>query len=284
MHPQWVGMRLALGRGIPYVLTPHNMLGGWLWRRGGLRRIKKRLYWELMIKKHARRACVVHALSSHERDILWREFSPTCRVEVIPNAVHVTQIDDLLRPLESEALPERRYLLFLGRLHPVKGLERLLDALLQNGIGEPLIVAGPPHSDRYLAQLKARARQLGLSRRVQFLGPVQGIEKWRLIRNALALCSPSFSEGMSMVTLEAMAAKTPVIASRQTAVSGWQQGGGLVFEHDGIDLGRALKQAISWSVSERQARGAAARGVVQKTYDWSVVGPQYLELYRDLMP
>ena len=58
MYPQWAAMGLALRHKTPFVLTPHNMLGGWLWRRGMFRRMRKRLYWEGMVKSLAYRASV----------------------------------------------------------------------------------------------------------------------------------------------------------------------------------------------------------------------------------
>jgi glycosyltransferase involved in cell wall biosynthesis len=259
------------------------MLGGWLWHRGMLRRMKKRLYWEAMVKSLARRASVIHALSFNERDVLRRDFFPNERIEVIPNGISVTELDELSRHPEVEGHPEQRYILFLGRIHPVKGLERLLDAFAYCGTAERLFVAGSSHSERYMNQLLVRVRRLGIGSRVRFWGYVAGADKWRLLRGAWAVCSPSFSEGMSMVTLEAMTVRTPVISSVQTAILGWKDGGGLVFENDPYDIGRALKNAFSWSASERFDRGAAARALVERNYDWSVVGPQYLDLYHGLL-
>lgn len=273
---------MALHKSIPFVLTPHNMLGGWLWRLGFVRRVKKRIYWELMVSTQARRASVIHALSQTEKDILRQEFFPSARIEVIPNGIDLAEVDVLMQAREQASQHDERYLLFLGRLHPVKGLERLLDALASCRTADRLVVAGPCHSRRYLDQLHERVRQLRIAPRVQFVGPVRATEKWSLLRGAWAVCLPSFSEGMSMVSLEAMAARTPVISSSNTAISGWKVGGGLVFD-DAQGLNRALMEALSWSDSERRARGNAARNVVERNFDWKIVGNHYHDLYRSLI-
>ena len=215
--------------------------------------------------------------------MLRRDFFPDVRIEVLPNGINVRELDDLSGHSENGRQPEHRYILFLGRIHPVKGLERLLDAFAYCGPVERLVVAGPCQSNGYMNQLLDRVRRLGIGARVRFAGNVVGADKWRLLRGAWVLCSPSFSEGMSMVTLEAMAVRSPVISSVQTAIPGWKDGGGLVFEDDPHDFGRVLREALSWSISERLDRGAAARALVQRHYDWSVVGPQYLDLYHGLL-
>ncbi len=121
-------------------------------------------------------------------------------------------------------LPERvtpnaqsgRYLLYLGRLHPIKGLNRLLKAVAKSAIVKKehwqLRIVGPD-TDGYGDKLRKLATRLTIADLVQFEIPVSGSNKEELLANAHALILPSHSENFGNVVIEALAQGTPVIAS-----------------------------------------------------------------------
>ncbi len=282
--PQWQAARFAARRRLPAILSPHDMLSAWHWQDGGLRRLKKQLYWRALAHPAFRHLSVVHAITSQERDVLASQF-PGLRLEVIPNAIDLEEADAALAtpaaPLEGLEAP---YLLFLSRLHPKKGVDLLLSAFAraQNRGAWRLLIVGPDWSAAYTAALRAQARSLGLEGRVQFLGPVFGAGKWQLYRQARAFCLPSFSEVVGLVNLEAAAARVPVITSFETGLSDWEKGGGLLVHPRLDDLSRALETVFSWTESERERRGQALRALVARRYSWDAVGPRWLELYGAL--
>jgi len=127
------------------------------------------------------------------------------------------------------------------------------------------------------------ATESGLLHRVEFLGVVRGIEKWRLYRRAWALCTPSHSEVIGMVNLEAAACGTPVIASVKSGIiPEWGEEGGLLIQPHVDSILDGLRRAAAWSPAERDERGAAMRRVVERHYSWDVIKPRWLELYRSL--
>lgn len=110
------------------------------------------------------------------------------------------------------------YLLAVGEVHPRKGLDVLLRAMADADLDEEvsLVHAGPPGAA--MEGLLALAAELGLADRVRFLGYVEREVLAALVAGALALCFPSWSEGLGLPVLEAMAMGTPAVASDIDAV------------------------------------------------------------------
>lgn len=285
MYPQWTAIRLARERGWPVVLTPHNMLGGWLWRRGWGRRLKKQVYFELMLKRQISAVSAVHGLSDLECTELRKNFFPKSRIVQIPNAVDLASIDFELGHDCAVSPGPDRYILFFGRLHPVKGIELLLEAFstFSSANQVRLIIAGPCSVPRYEEELKNKTRSFGLEQSVVFFGPVYGAEKWRLLAGAWALCAPSFSEGISMAALEAMAASVPVITTKGAGLGDVGAAGGMLVGSDSAEIANALARTFEWNYEERLARGSMARKNIEANYSWSAVWPMYESLYESVL-
>ena len=281
MAPQRIGGEAAHEMGVPFLVSIHGMMEPWLWNKQGRRvKYKKGLYWRMVGYPTLRKAAVIHAITPRERDLLATRF-PGQRTEVIPNAIDIAHVDEQLAGGPVEPVP---VILFLGRIHPIKGVDLLIRAFAAAKLPEPwrLVVAGPAESPEYLARLKAMVEQLGLQQLVDFVGPIYGNEKWEWVRRAWVVAVPSYSEVVGMVNLEASACRTPTITTHQTGLWDWEQGGGVLIHPDAEELERALKLAVAWGVAERVERGLASRRLVEQKYSWEVVGAQWLELYRDL--
>lgn len=282
--PQWLGARIAARRGVPALLSVHDMLSPWHWQDGHLRRVKKFIYWQTLAYPAFRHLRLVHAITPIERDNLAPQF-PGQRLEVIPNSIDLMQADTLLATGGSAQPPlDHPYLLFLGRLHPKKGVDLLIAAFARVSQGRAcrLLIVGPDSSANYTAKLKAQVRALGLEERISFLGPVFGNEKWRLFRHAWAFCAPSYSEVVGLVNLEAAAARVPVVTTHETGLYDWEEGGGILVNPRVEEVTRALDQVFSWTEEERRQRGRRLRELVEQRYSWNVVGPRWLQLYSEL--
>ncbi|WP_266366599.1 glycosyltransferase [Tellurirhabdus rosea] len=154
---------------------------------------------------------VFHATSPKEAGYVRQVLGASVRVKVIPLFLE-------LPPRETRQTGQP-YLLFVGRLHTVKALDRLFDALAAVpefrtggwhlkvvGIGEP----------EYEKALREQVNQLGLTDRVQFLGFRAGEEKYRLMASARATVLPSHTENFSVIVVESLSQGTPVLASIHT--------------------------------------------------------------------
>lgn len=262
-----------------YVVSAHGMLEPWALSQGAA---KKRIYGALVERPTLQRAAWLHALTSAEADD-YRRFGCTGPIAIIPNAVETPcEIDvDLLEMLFPQ-IAGKRVVLFLGRLHVKKGVELLLQAWAALRGEHPdtvLVLAGPGEAE-YVRALQARAVELGVQNHVVFTGMLDVRAKWSALRRAHVFVLASYSEGLSVATLEALSAGTPVIVSEACHMGevadvdcGWQ------IPTDVVALESALRNSLESSNAEQVARASNARRLATTRYGWDAVCAQMAELY-----
>jgi glycosyltransferase involved in cell wall biosynthesis len=214
---------------------------------------------------------------------LVREFAPADRIRVIPPGIDLAAWSHPEGDVPPPGLPDD-YFLFFGRVAPNKGLRFLVDAIarLPPAARRPLVVMGADWGER--AALEAQARTLGMGDALRFLGHVSPDSAARaVIRKARALVLPSEWEAFGLVLLEAMAAGTPIVATRVGGVPEVLDRGrvGLLVPYaDPAALAEAL-QRLTGEPGPTEARVRAARERVRE-FDWSVTVERHRALYREL--
>jgi glycosyltransferase involved in cell wall biosynthesis len=198
----------------------------------------------------------------------------------IPNG-----FDELDEPGSVARIPDERYILFLGRLVPEKGVHYLIEASKRVESTTPLIIAGPSsHSDDYVAELNRLADG---HPSIRFVGPVYGVEKAALIRGATLFCQPSDVEGLPLALLEAMAAGTCAIVSdipeHLEVVRRSDGDAAFVFGAGDIDdLAKQLSTALS-ETGEVERRGIAGAEIVRREYAWDVIVDELERIYSSVV-
>jgi glycosyltransferase involved in cell wall biosynthesis len=270
MHAQYAAAKTAAKSNIPFVLSPHGMYEPWLWKEG---RLKKKLYFKGVSSSAFAKARYIHAITPEEQKNLQKLF-PKTEVVCIPNAIEIEEM------VERNA-PSRPYFLFLGRIHPKKGLELLIDVFASlKTLDFDLKIAGPENA--YTSQLKEKVKQLKDSR-IEFLGAVRGQEKKQIFRNAYVFVAPSYSEVVGMVNLEAAMMGTPVITTHQTGLlNKWSHNGGILINPNREELRNAMVNASKWTNQERDTAGKKLREFVIKEYSWKVNKPKWEALYNSM--
>ncbi len=242
--PTRLAPRLKRSHGNPYFIFPHGMLDPWFRKNSPLKHWKKQIYWWFFEGRAVRRANALCFTTDEEMKLARRTFSPyRCREEVVglgvgsPPEESPGNRESLLRKLSLSG--GKRILLYLGRFHPKKGVDLLIEAWLkrlpQDGV---LVLAGPLEpKDRYLQELRKRTE--GHTESIVWPGMLEGPEKWSMLRLADALILPSHQENFGMVVAEALAVGKPVYLTNK--VNLWREvdrvGAGLVAKDDqaGID-------------------------------------------------
>lgn len=258
----------------PLVYHAHGFFEPWILNRSRWKKNLAHWFFENANFRHAR---LWRALTTKEADQI-RARGINAPVVLAPNGLN---LDDYARPesgngtittplIPSLAKPARR-LLFLGRIHPKKGLDLLLAAWAKlHSIHRDweLIVAGPDEGG-YLAELKTMAATLALHGQVRFTGIVTGNTKRALLYSSDAFVLPSYSEGFSMSLLEAMACGIPVVATKACNFSqitehetGWE------CESTEQSVFETLTQALGEDDAARQQRGRNGRKLVETKYAW----------------
>jgi glycosyltransferase involved in cell wall biosynthesis len=285
-HAPYTFPGLAAGRAAIRYRKPlvYHQRGTYLPAALRYRRLKKRVYISLVERPLMRKASTVVALTRAELQG-YRNLGVQTPCRIIPNGIDVS----LYRPprelpslnLRDDCLP----ILFLGRLHPTKGADRLLEAFIRVHARIPkaaLVLAGPDQIG-----LQARFRRLASERRIQekvwFPGVVTGSLKLALLHRAVLFCLPSHAEGFSMAILEALATATPVLLSPGCNFPEVEAAGaGLIVSQDPVVLGEALVKMISDPI--RLSRmGQLGRDLVARNYNWPLIIDQLVEVYEDTL-
>ncbi len=284
LHGIWgVGARgtVAWARqtGSPFVIAPRGMLDRWARERSRFKKRVSQFVWEGWLLGNAR---FLHALNREEADSIaeagWRR-----PIVVIPNGV--TMPDLAKRPLQQSG-EGRRTLLFVGRLHPKKGLEELLHgwAALAPTVREAwqLKVAGWDEMG-LLAKLVSRAHALGLEDSVEFVGPVFGEEKDRMFRSAAAFILPSYSEGLPMAVLEAWAYRLPVFMTRACNLpKGFDAGAAFEIGTQPTDIASVLAATLNDN-GALQGAGENGHALVERDHSWDAIARDMRCAYEDVV-
>lgn len=283
MAAQWAALMIARKRKIPCIVSSHGMLEPWLWNKQSfLQKYKKKIYFNLVFQHTITENTIFHAITPIEKDSL-HKLLPKQKTVVIPNAIDLDKENDY-NNVGQLIVPEKIFL-FLGRLHPVKGVDLLVNAFYRANLDSEwrLMLAGPESVLQYAKKIKATVLNLGLSNRVKFIGPIFGTNKEELIRKAWAVVIPSYSEVIGMVNLEASACMVPSITTFETGLWDWEEGGGVLVHPDVDELTSSLLKASRWSLAERLDYGNKSYSLVANKYSWKTVAPKWEALYSSLI-
>jgi glycosyltransferase involved in cell wall biosynthesis len=243
----------------------------------GFSRLRKRAFWALLQGPAIRDAACFHATSEQEyREI--RAFGLSQPVTIIPNGIDIPATQGECKAISG---PERT-VLSLGRLHPKKGLDRLVHAWARVEARRPgwrLRIAGPAELG-HDGELRGLVLGLGLQR-VSIEGPIYGEAKSVAYRDAELFILPTLNENFGLTVAEALAAGIPAVA---TTGAPWA---GLETEHCGwwIDHGveplvAALDQAMAMPRDALAAMGARGREWMARDFSWDRIGCDMLAVYR----
>jgi glycosyltransferase involved in cell wall biosynthesis len=167
-------------------------------------------------------------------------------------------------------------ILFLGRLHPTKGADKLLDAftrMMNEFPAAKLVVAGPDEWN-----LQAQWQRAG--DRVVFPGMISGEEKADALARADLFCLPSSAEGFSNAVLEALANSTAVMLSPQCNFPEVESAGaGVVVEAEVEPMAAKMRELLA-DPARLRAMGEAGRRLVSEHYSWDAITDCLIELYR----
>jgi glycosyltransferase involved in cell wall biosynthesis len=240
----------ARSAGKPYVLSPH----------GGLQRLGKKslktvfdLLWGKRILRDTSALCAISPLEEHDAAIYG---VPKQRIYPFPPGIDADQYRNLPRRGEFVArwnLQGRKIVLFLGRLHWIKGADILIEAIhrLRELTDLHLVIAGP--DDGAESQLKALVSSKGLQKNVTFTGFLDDVQKLQALVDSDVAVVPSRNEGFSLAVLEAMASRIPIVLTSACDLGMWvkQQPSVISFSsEDPEDLALKLKTVLCLPTDE----------------------------------
>jgi glycosyltransferase involved in cell wall biosynthesis len=255
--PTALAFRAARRRGVPLCLSVHGSLPG----STGLRGTAKAAYDRAFVGPMLASAALLLAQTEHEARLYVEAGGREDAVAILPLPLDV----DACTPAAGfRGMPDdARVLLFLGRIHRLKGLDLLVGAV------EPLldgsvVLAVVGRDDGQLRELESRFARLVDSGALRFLGPVYGDERFAAYSAADVFClTPRHWEETSVAALEAASCGTPVVVSEQAELPGLEAaGGGFVVPLDG----GAIRSAVERALAGGDEMGARAREHVRREH------------------
>ncbi len=288
VHGLWMYPSLAMlsvaKRSVPYLISPRGMLDPWALDNSGW---KKRIAAVAYENAHLRGASCIHALCEDEYRAV-RLYGLRNPVAIIPNGVDLPKHDKVTPDPEwASTLPVGcKILLFLGRIHPKKGLYNLLIAWKE--IRERpvtsyrdwhLVVAGwDQHGHE--RQLTTLAEDLGVTDSVHFVGPQFDTGKQASLVRADAFVLPTFSEGLPMAVLEAWSYGLPVLMTPACNLpEGFTANAAFSMTTESASIGKALIKLFAMSSDELRSMGLQGRQLVSERFLWPTIATKMKEVY-----
>ena len=275
-YPGFAVWRALRGSTVPYLVQTHGMLDPWFKRTFPLKHLKKWCYWPWAEYRVLRDAQAVLFTCERERQLARESFwLYQAREQVISYGTASPEGDPgLQRQQFLERFPElagKRVLLFLGRIHPKKGVDLLIAAFAAVASADQdlqLVIAGPDQLG-WQETLQGQAEDLGIADRISWPGMLTGDLKWGAFHAAELFCLPSHQENFGIAVAEALACGLPVAIAEPVNISAEvvEAGAGLVHADTAVGTTAALQQWLALEVGERRAMAERARGLFEERYE-----------------
>lgn len=267
---------------IPYVLSPHGSLP--IMMRGFMRKyLYDRLFGNNILKNAAR----IIAVSEMEYQQILARKTPANKIRIIPNAV-----DPSIGKLSVKGVFKRKFnvrdderiILFLGRIHSIKGVDLLIDAfanLVKVISGVKLVIAGP--DEDYLVEVQRQVSDLNIKDKVIFTGPLYNEDKYNAFNDADIYVLPSQYEIFAISVLEACAFGVPVIITENIGIVNFIKGiAGEVVPFRMERLLEALERLLK-DDNLRQQYGQNGKKMVEDIFSWDKVIRDYEQIYQEVV-
>lgn len=311
MHTSVIASEWQRRKKKPYLVTPNGMLEPWALKNSGWKKRIAAFFYENQMIHGA--SCLQANTIKEYKD--FRAYGLTQPIAVIPNGIALpkeeqelesgrSEIGGGFKPSTPDSQPSRpKTLLFLGRIHPKKGIPNLIRAFAQSrkSRGEALepwqlVIAGWDQGG-HEAELIQLCQELGLSfshkmhkmdsssafsleSSVLFFGPAFGKEKRALLHRADAFVLPSFSEGLPMSVLEAWSYRLPVVMTPECNLpEGFDADAAIRIETGVKGIAGGLDTLFSMSDADLRTMGAKGRALVEERFTWQTIAAQMREVY-----
>ena len=278
-----VSTRIAKQCGIPYIVSPKGMLDPWALRQKWWKKIPA---WVLYQRKDLSEAMAFHATSQQEScNIKKKGFKQ--EVIISPNGVAVSKV----LPKRLNTVAKKKTALFLSRLHPGKGLMKLVETWgrIRPSGWQMRVVGFDGYGEK--SRVMHRLEELHISDWI-FEDPMNDRDKWQAFADADLFIHPSNSENFGISIAEALYAGLPVITTKgapweelETKKCGWW----IDLPAEGSnpstwkELDDALLKAIHLSDDERREMGLRGRKLVEEQYTWDAVVKKMVEGYERVL-
>ena len=243
---------------------------------------KKKIAGWLYENRNLRSAACIHALCESEYQSI-RAYGLKNPVAIIPNGVDLPSPTDtkVTPPWEPRVDGDKKVILFLGRIHPKKGLVNLVKAWSKVKPKDWILAIAGWDQGGHEIQLKELVAEFGLTEDVIFLGPVFNDLKQACFQNASAFILPSFSEGLPMSVLEAWSYGLPVLMTKFCNIpEGFEANAAIEIQPEPDSIAEGLKNFLNLHESVRKQIGQNGLELVKNKFTWPKIAVEMIDVYK----
>ncbi|MBQ2961894.1 glycosyltransferase [Methanobrevibacter sp.] len=274
---------------IPYIVQAHGSVLPFFQKEG-----LKNLFDKVFGFRILHNASCVFALTEVEKEQYLKMGVEEERIEIVPLGINLVEYEDLPAfgrfRSKFNIEDDEKLILFVGRIHEIKGLDLLMDSFndLINGLRDDakdekikLAIVGP--DDGYLSRLEEKIKDYSLEEKVIITGPLYNEEKQEALVDCDLFVMPSRYESFTTSGLEAMACSKPLVLTKNNHIHDWVDGNvGLACDDDKDSLREAI-QAVLFDKNLSRTFGENGKKLVVEKYNWDIINNQILEIYRKFL-
>lgn len=284
-HPEFICYKTAIKKQIPYLITVHGSLDPpCLHYKTG----KKKIYTTLIQKQIFRKAAALHATNKNELENI-TAYIDNKNIFCVPNGLNVGDYENL--PDKSELgnmynqIKGKKTILFLGRIHPKKGLDILAEAfanITRKRNDVCLLIVGPDN-DNYKRKIEKILSNKNVHDKVIFTGTLTGEKKLATLSGSDVFVLPSHSEGFGMSILEAMICGLPVVISKECHFPEIAKAqAGRIIECDAEELSETIIELLNNPELCRRM-GISGKKLVKDKYTWDKAANKMIQQYEEIL-
>lgn len=290
LHTPWdmanMGIaKLAREQNKSVLLSLHGMLDQWSLEQ---KAFKKSMFLKLIGRRFLRSVDYLHCTAQSEKEQALQVLGDDLkeRIFVVPLIVDLEQAEqqDVSGTAEHDT-ENPAILLFLGRVHPQKGVHLLVEAarfIDQTKHPFKIVIAGPVEPG-YQNELTQLAKSLDLESNIEFAGPVYGPQKKDIYCQASITVLPTYQESFGLVSVESMAYGTPVITTKESDI--WQElqeAQGIIVGHQPEEIATEITRLLDDPQRAREI-GKFGQQYVLNWLDRDKVIDQYRQTYQQVV-
>ena len=270
---------------IPYVVQAHGSVLPFF-QKEGLKNIFDKVFGFRILHN----ASCVFALTEVEKEQYLKMGVEEDKIEIVPLGINLEEYENLPQSgrfrSRFNVAKEDKLILFVGRIHEIKGLDLLVDAfndLIDNSdeVSIKLAIVGP--DDGYLSKLEEKINEYSLKENVIITGPLYKEEKQEALVDCDLFVMPSKYESFTTSGLEAMACGKPLVLTKNNHIHDWVDGNvGIACDDDKDSLRKAI-ETVLFDDDLSAVYGAKGKELIKTKYNWDIINTQILDIYKKLL-
>ena len=271
---------------IPLICSVRGSMSPWAL---GQYKYLKKMFWYVFQKRIFQEADCIHCTTAQEAQFT-RDRGINTPIAVISNGVDLEEfndrIDEQTAKKDLNLNINKKYILFLSRIHKSKGLDILINAwskLQDRYPGWNIIYVGPIEDTKYHDNIQNLIKSFNLNS-VKYLGVLKGNERIKAYNASNLFVAPTWSENFGISIAEAMASGLPVITTKNTP---WEilkkENCGWWIDLNEEALKNALEDALKSDADLLEKMGNKCRNLIFKDYSWKIQTEKMIEVYRWLL-